>query len=126
MAWSDTISTYAVPNIQAPLLVNQDILPILTTLLLSCSIIYSRNSVSYSHAVKGSYLLVCLLLGVSVCRYLRVVQLTLLGSMISNLLLVMGSAFVAGGFYHPMQHFNQQGIQVNTGLLILSGQWRRV
>jgi hypothetical protein len=56
------------------------------------------------------------------CSFLRVVKLTLLGSIISNLLLVMGSAFVAGGIYHPMQHFNQQGINVNCGLLILSGE----
>lgn len=55
------------------------------------------------------------------CRYLRVVKLTLLGSIIGNLLLVMGSAFVAGGIFHPSQTFNQQGINVNCGLLILSG-----
>lgn len=55
------------------------------------------------------------------CRYLRVVKLTLLGSIIGNLLLVMGSAFVAGGLIHPSQTFNQQGINVNCGLLILSG-----
>lgn len=54
------------------------------------------------------------------------VKLTLLGSIISNLLLVMGSAFVAGGVIHPMQHFNQQGIQVNTGLLIVSGKQMQV
>ncbi|WIA41716.1 hypothetical protein OEZ86_009061 [Tetradesmus obliquus] len=51
---------------------------------------------------------------------LRVVKLTLLGSIISNLLLVMGSAFVAGGLLHPMQSFNQQGVVVNSGLLVLA------
>lgn len=51
------------------------------------------------------------------------VKLTLLGSIVSNLLLVVGTAFVAGGIFHPMQHFNQQGVQVNTGLLILAGEW---
>jgi Ca2+:H+ antiporter len=50
------------------------------------------------------------------------VKLTLLGSIIGNLLLVMGSAFVAGGMVHPSQTFNQQGINVNCGLLILSGE----
>lgn len=55
------------------------------------------------------------------CRFLRVVKLTLLGSVIGNLLLVMGSAFIAGGVLHPSQSFNQQGINVNCGLLILSG-----
>jgi Ca2+:H+ antiporter len=44
-----------------------------------------------------------------------------LGSVIGNLLLVMGSAFIAGGIIHPSQTFNQQGINVNCGLLILSG-----
>jgi Ca2+:H+ antiporter len=58
------------------------------------------------------------------CRFLRVVKLTLLGSIISNLLLVMGSAFVAGGLVHPLQRFNQQGINVNCGLLILAGALR--
>lgn len=53
--------------------------------------------------------------------YLRVVKLTLLGSIIGNLLLVMGSAFIAGGLVHSSQTFNQQGINVNCGLLILSG-----
>lgn len=53
--------------------------------------------------------------------FLRVVKLTLLGSVISNLLLVMGCAFLAGGLVHPQQRFNQQGINVNCGLLILSG-----
>lgn len=48
-------------------------------------------------------------------------KLTLLGSIVSNLLLVLGSAFIAGGFMHQMQHFNQKGINVNCGLLILSG-----
>jgi calcium/proton exchanger cax len=40
--------------------------------------------------------------------YLRIVQLTLLGSIVSNLLLVMGSAFVAGGLVSSSQKFNQQ------------------
>jgi calcium/proton exchanger cax len=40
--------------------------------------------------------------------YLRIVQLTLLGSIVSNLLLVLGSAFVAGGMVSSTQKFNQQ------------------
>ena len=39
---------------------------------------------------------------------LRVVQLSLLGSVVSNLLMVMGTAFLAGGILHPMQTFNKQ------------------
>jgi Ca2+:H+ antiporter len=51
--------------------------------------------------------------------YLRVVKLTLLGSVVSNLLLVLGSAFVAGGALHPMQHFNPRGVGVKSALLLL-------
>jgi Ca2+/H+ antiporter len=49
------------------------------------------------------------------------VKLTLLGSIVSNLLLVLGSAFIAGGVLHPMQHFNQKSININCCLLILTG-----
>ncbi|PNH09365.1 Vacuolar cation/proton exchanger 2 [Tetrabaena socialis] len=52
--------------------------------------------------------------------YLRVVQLSLLGSVVSNLLLVMGTAFIAGGFRVKVQKFNQAGINVNSGMLVLS------
>lgn len=41
--------------------------------------------------------------------FLRVVQLSLLGSVLSNLLLVLGSAFLVGGIVHPSQNFNQEG-----------------
>ncbi|EFJ46663.1 Ca2+/H+ antiporter, cation antiporter, membrane protein [Volvox carteri f. nagariensis] len=52
--------------------------------------------------------------------YLRVVQLSLLGSVASNLLLVMGTAFIAGGLRTKAQLFNQTGINVNAGMLVLS------
>lgn len=52
--------------------------------------------------------------------YLRVVQLSLLGSVVSNLLLVMGTAFIAGGIKRKVQTFNRTGINVNGGMLILS------
>lgn len=52
--------------------------------------------------------------------YLRVVQLSLLGSVVSNLLLVLGSAFIAGGIANSTQTYNQQGISINCGLLILA------
>ncbi|KAJ9517492.1 hypothetical protein QJQ45_025021 [Haematococcus lacustris] len=51
--------------------------------------------------------------------YLRIVQLSLLGSVVSNLLLVLGSAFIAGGVKQTTQRFNQQGINVNCGLLMV-------
>lgn len=38
--------------------------------------------------------------------YVRIVQLTLYGSVVSNLLLVMGSAFLIGGTKHKHQYFN--------------------
>lgn len=52
--------------------------------------------------------------------FLRVVQLSLLGSVVSNLLLVMGTAFIAGGIKHKAQTFNQAGINVNAGMLVLA------
>lgn len=51
---------------------------------------------------------------------LRYVQLSLLGSVVSNLLLVLGSAFIAGGIKNQVQYFNEQAVVVNCGLLILS------
>eukprot|EP00803_Ostreobium_quekettii_P009998 evm.model.scf_3183.2 EVM.evm.TU.scf_3183.2 scf_3183:3245-10191(-) len=52
--------------------------------------------------------------------FLRVVQLSLLGSVLSNLLLVLGSAFLVGGIVHPSQNFNQEGMTVNSGLLLMA------
>jgi len=52
--------------------------------------------------------------------YTRIVKLTLLGSIVSNLLLVMGSAFIAGGLFHPIQHFNQKSVNCSCALLILA------
>jgi Ca2+:H+ antiporter len=51
---------------------------------------------------------------------LRVVQLSLLGSVLSNMLLVLGSAWFAGGVTHHDQRFNVEGIGQNFGLLMLS------
>ena len=39
---------------------------------------------------------------------LRIVQVSLLGSILSNLLLVLGCAFWVGGYKHPEQTFNKQ------------------
>lgn len=52
--------------------------------------------------------------------YLRIVQLSLLGSILGNLLLVMGTAFLVGGIVHPRQSFNQEGMGVNSGMLIMA------
>eukprot|EP00210_Caulerpa_lentillifera_P000671 g648.t1 len=53
-------------------------------------------------------------------RYLRIVQLSLLGSVLGNLLLVMGTAFLVGGIFHPRQAFNQEGMGVNSGMLFMA------
>lgn len=51
---------------------------------------------------------------------LRVVQLSLLGSVISNMLLVLGSAWFMGGIRHHDQSFNVEGHGQNFGLLMLA------
>jgi len=51
---------------------------------------------------------------------LRIVQVSLLGSILSNLLLVLGCAFFAGGIRHKHQYFNVHGSAVNVGLLVIS------
>ncbi len=51
---------------------------------------------------------------------IRLVQLSLLGSILSNMLLVLGCAFFFGGLRHKDQKFNVISSQVNATLLILS------
>ncbi|SBS87520.1 cation/H+ antiporter, putative [Plasmodium malariae] len=51
---------------------------------------------------------------------INVVQGTLLGSILSNLLLVLGMSFFAGGLYHHVQKFNEKGATCSTSLLLLS------
>ncbi|KAF9520832.1 hypothetical protein BS47DRAFT_1370311 [Hydnum rufescens UP504] len=51
---------------------------------------------------------------------LRVVQASLVGSLLSNLLLVLGMCFFAGGTRFSEQGFMQTAAQLNTSLLILS------
>ena len=46
--------------------------------------------------------------------------MSLLGSILSNLLLVLGCAFFAGGIRHKHQYFNVHGSAVNVGLLVIS------
>ena len=50
---------------------------------------------------------------------LRVVQLSLLGSVLSNLLLVLGCAFFFGGLKYKQQRFSRGGVAANSTLLIL-------
>jgi len=49
-----------------------------------------------------------------------VVQCTLLGSILSNLLLVMGCAFLAGGLFYPVQRYNQAGASTQCSLMAMS------
>lgn len=51
---------------------------------------------------------------------LRIVQVSLLGSVLSNLLLVLGCAFFAGGVRCRLQKFNKTSCNVSTGLLLLA------
>lgn len=50
----------------------------------------------------------------------RVVQLSMLGSVLSNLLLVLGTAFLVGGMRHKEQRFNRSAAVTNTGLLMFA------
>jgi Ca2+:H+ antiporter len=51
---------------------------------------------------------------------LRIVQMSMLGSILSNLLLVLGCSFLAGGLYHEEGIFNSAGAQASASLMTLS------
>ncbi|KVH93161.1 Sodium/calcium exchanger membrane region [Cynara cardunculus var. scolymus] len=53
---------------------------------------------------------------------LRVVQQSLLGSILSNMLLVLGCAFLCGGIVHPNkeQVFNKSNAVMSSGLLLMA------
>lgn len=51
---------------------------------------------------------------------IRVVQASMLGSILSNLLLVLGCCFFFGGLYHKEQSFNSTAATSGMGLLALS------
>lgn len=51
---------------------------------------------------------------------LRIVQTSMLGSILSNILLVLGCSFLAGGFYHSEGSFNLTGAQASASLMTLS------
>ena len=51
---------------------------------------------------------------------IRVVQTSLLGSILSNLLLVLGMCFVAGGYKYKQQNFNSAGASTFCSLLTLA------
>eukprot|EP00850_Spirogloea_muscicola_P019210 SM000186S04128 [mRNA] locus=s186:37711:49940:- [translate_table: standard] len=49
----------------------------------------------------------------------RVIQLSLLGSIVGNLLLCLGSAFISGGLRFHTQTYNAAAAQMHSGLLLL-------
>ncbi|KAG2077836.1 calcium/proton exchanger [Suillus decipiens] len=51
---------------------------------------------------------------------LRIVQTSMLGSILSNILLVLGCSFFAGGLYHKEGRFNDTGAQASASLMTLS------
>lgn len=51
---------------------------------------------------------------------IAVVQASLIGSVLSNLLLVLGCSFIAGGFASKENKFNATGASANSSLLMLS------
>jgi Ca2+:H+ antiporter len=51
---------------------------------------------------------------------ISVVQSSLIGSVLSNLLLVLGCSFIAGGFCNKENNFNAVGASANSSLLMLS------
>lgn len=50
----------------------------------------------------------------------RLVQLSLLGSILSNMLLVLGTAFLFGGIYNKEQKYGKISSQMNSSLLVIS------
>lgn len=52
---------------------------------------------------------------------LRIVQTSLIGSILSNILLVLGMAFVAGGLFRKENTFQQTAAQASGSILMLGG-----
>ncbi len=51
---------------------------------------------------------------------LDIVKASITGSIIGNLLLVMGAAFLAGGLRHPVQTFGTMGTRAQVGMMALA------
>ena len=56
----------------------------------------------------------------TVATMIKVTQASLIGSILGNLLLVLGLAMVWGGINHRIQHFNKDSGQMNGSLLLLA------
>lgn len=70
---------------------------------------------SFGNAVELIVAVVALLRG-----EIRIVQASMLGSILSNILLVLGCCFVAGGYNRIQQKFNQTVAQTMAALMALS------
>ena len=51
---------------------------------------------------------------------IRVVQASVMGTIISNLLLVLGCCFLAGGIKYQVQEFNETAAQTSASLMALA------
>jgi len=51
---------------------------------------------------------------------LRIVQTSLIGSVLSNMLLVLGCSFIAGGLNTEIQEFSSTGAQISSSLMTLA------
>ncbi|KAF9453413.1 hypothetical protein P691DRAFT_658565 [Macrolepiota fuliginosa MF-IS2] len=67
----------------------------------------------------NAYVLIIVIIALAKCE-LRIVQSSMVGSIISNLLLVLGMYFFVGGFKYPEQGFGIGISQLNSSLLTLS------
>ncbi|MEE3134883.1 MAG: hypothetical protein VX277_03620, partial [Candidatus Thermoplasmatota archaeon] len=56
----------------------------------------------------------------SASNLITVVQASLIGSILGNLLLVLGLAFIWGGINHKEQKFSSDAVSTNSSLLILA------
>ena len=52
--------------------------------------------------------------------FVNVVKASLTGSIIGNILLVLGAAFLAGGFYHKIQQFNPIAARTQAAMLVMA------
>lgn len=72
------------------------------------------------NATFGNMVEVVVAIQALLANEIRVVQATLIGSIFSNLLLVLGCCFFFGGLYYKEQTFNSTAATANIGLLALS------
>lgn len=72
------------------------------------------------NATFGNAVEVVVAIQAMLANEIRVVQASLIGSIFSNLLLVLGCCFFFGGLYHKEQVFNSTSATANMGLLALS------